>query len=165
MENDSLIIPEIQNLRGTETTFSAPEEVGKASIRRFAVAIGDDNPLYLDEEYAKKSKYGGIIAPPTFVCETGQFYSDELLEDGMSQDMQDLAPSIKAMAIRGGNEYEFFHPLRPEDVITARSKIIDIYEKTAKTGRLLFIIRQWTYANHKNKVIATNKETMIYRFR
>ena len=165
MENDSLITPEIQSLLEKEATFTSPDEVGKASIRRFAVAVGDVNPLYLDEEYAKKSKYGGIIAPPTFVCETGQYYSDELLEDGKPKDMQELAPCIKTLAIRGGNEYEFFRPLRPEDVITARSKVIDIYEKTAKTGKLLFIIRQWTYANHKNEVIATNKETMIYRFK
>ena len=47
MENDSLITPEIQNLLEKETTFTSPEEVGKASIRRFAVAVGD-GPHCLD---------------------------------------------------------------------------------------------------------------------
>lgn len=32
----------------------------------FARAIGDLNPLYVDEEAAKRSEFGGIIAPPTF---------------------------------------------------------------------------------------------------
>jgi len=35
-------------------------------IKRFAQAIDDPNPLYHDEEYAKSSKFKGIIAPPLF---------------------------------------------------------------------------------------------------
>src|SRR5699024_3946968 len=41
-------------------------EVEKGHIRKFADSIGDSNPLYRDEEYAAKTTYGGIIAPPTF---------------------------------------------------------------------------------------------------
>ena len=41
-------------------------EVEKGSIRRYAEAVGDNNPLYRDEAYASKSRYGGIIAPPGF---------------------------------------------------------------------------------------------------
>ena len=39
-------------------------EVEKGSVRRYAEAVGDDNPLYRDEEYAAATKYRGIIAPP-----------------------------------------------------------------------------------------------------
>ena len=67
--------PEIQNMIGNEWTFVAPEELGKASIRMFALAIGDFNPLYIDDGYASGSKYGGLIAPPTFICETTQYLS------------------------------------------------------------------------------------------
>ena len=36
------------------------------TIRHFTEGYGDMNPLYCDREYAKKTKYGGIIAPPCF---------------------------------------------------------------------------------------------------
>jgi len=39
-------------------------DVTDKDIRRFAQAIDDPNPLYYDEEYAKKTIYKGIIAPP-----------------------------------------------------------------------------------------------------
>jgi len=52
---------------GKEEYFPGREVVDISSIRRYAQAISDLNPLYLDEEYAKKSEYGGIIAPPTFI--------------------------------------------------------------------------------------------------
>src|SRR5258708_16896293 len=40
-------------------------EVEKGAIRRFAEALGDYNPIYYDEEYARASGYPGIVAPPT----------------------------------------------------------------------------------------------------
>lgn len=43
------------------------KEATRDTIRHFVQGIGDDNPLYTDEEYAKKSKYGKIIAPPCFL--------------------------------------------------------------------------------------------------
>ena len=39
-------------------------EVEKGAIKKFADAVDDGNPLYWDEEYAKNTKYGSIIAPP-----------------------------------------------------------------------------------------------------
>jgi acyl dehydratase len=45
---------------------AAPQtcEVSLTAIRRFARAIGDGNPLYVDEEYARETQWRGIIAPP-----------------------------------------------------------------------------------------------------
>ena len=37
------------------------------NIRKYVNGIGDINPLYRDKEYAAKSRYGGIIAPPAFI--------------------------------------------------------------------------------------------------
>jgi acyl dehydratase len=42
-------------------------------VLMFARAIGDDNPVYSDEDKAKASEAGGIIAPPTFVQASAQF--------------------------------------------------------------------------------------------
>ena len=41
-------------------------EVEKGAIRRFADAVDDPDPLYYDEEYARNSRYGSMIAPPGF---------------------------------------------------------------------------------------------------
>jgi acyl dehydratase len=37
------------------------------TIRRFALGSGDDNPLYLDYEYAEKSRHGTRICPPSII--------------------------------------------------------------------------------------------------
>ena len=49
-------------------SFSEPfeVEVEKCEIRKFAMAIGDRNPLYFDEAYARGKGYAGLLAPPTY---------------------------------------------------------------------------------------------------
>ncbi len=75
----SAITPELRNAVGKE---SAPKvfEVEKGHIRRFAEAVGDPNPMYRDEAYARKSRYGNIIAPPLlFQDDAINEFVDELL--------------------------------------------------------------------------------------
>ena len=67
MSEESLLTTEIKAMVGEEAELPVLEEIGKASIIRYAHAISDLNPLYLDEEYAQKTEFGGVIAPPTYI--------------------------------------------------------------------------------------------------
>lgn len=51
-----------------------PVEAGHIIL--FARAVGDKNPIYYDENYAKGTEPGGTIAPPTFVQSSAQFDPD-----------------------------------------------------------------------------------------
>ena len=97
-------------------------EVEKGAIRKFADAIGEDNPLYRDEAYAKKSRYGSLIAPPTFIVnftmELSQYYRWDFGRVG----------------VHGGEEYEYYKPIKAGDTIICKAKIVDIYEKEGKRG-------------------------------
>lgn len=42
-------------------------EASRDTIRHFVEGVGDENPLFTDEDYAQKSKYGKIIAPGCFL--------------------------------------------------------------------------------------------------
>ena len=60
------VTPEMKASIGTRSE-PVTWEVEKGEIVRFASAIGDPNPLYSDEAAARRGRYGGIIAPPTFL--------------------------------------------------------------------------------------------------
>ena len=47
-------------------------EVSEDGSRHFAFGYGDDNPLYCDPAYAKQTRWGNLIAPPTFQYTVGQ---------------------------------------------------------------------------------------------
>ena len=152
--------PDIIGLLDKEWVFTAPEEIGRASIRRFAQAIGDANPLYHDATHAGESKYEGIIAPPTMVCETLQYMAGGLNEAG-GNDQRPVLPLDGE--IRGGNEYTLFKPLRPEDILTVRWRAADVTEKEGRSGKLVFLVSQIVYTNQHSTTLAVNRETTIYR--
>jgi len=47
-----------------ELTFELPIERGK--VREFALAVGEDNPIFFDTEEARRHGLPDIVAPPTF---------------------------------------------------------------------------------------------------
>ncbi|WP_284748301.1 FAS1-like dehydratase domain-containing protein [Amycolatopsis sp. RTGN1] len=64
------MLTKMRNLIGTELRTDAcvnNEYATRLAILRFAEGIGDDNPLWTDEEYTAAGPYGGIIAPPSFI--------------------------------------------------------------------------------------------------
>jgi acyl dehydratase len=156
------ITDEVKACIGREVTYTAPEELGRSSIRYFALALNDDNPLYRDADYAAATKHRGIVAPPTFVCETNQIFQQPLDENGYIGHHWSL-PLPSTRFIRGGNEYEFHQPVRPDDRVTVTWKILDIYEReTRKSGALVFVVSEARYFNQRDELLAVNRETNIY---
>ena len=60
--------------------------VEASPILMFARSIGDDNPIYYDEDYAKGTEPGSIIAPPTFAQASAQFDPDYFLRPTIGGD-------------------------------------------------------------------------------
>src|SRR5512139_3256195 len=52
-------------LRAEDFVFN--EEVTRTAIRKFTDGIGDPNPLWRNEEYARNTRYGRLVAPPSWV--------------------------------------------------------------------------------------------------
>lgn len=161
MTEESLITPEIQAMLGREEDFPGRETVDMSMIRRYVRATEDDNRLYVDEEYARKSKWGGVIAPPSFVFEVANNTWQDIGQDGRPTFRVTLPPPLTRIA-RGGNEYEFHQPVRPGDVVSIKRKITDIYERQGRSGKLVFVISEMRYTNQKNELLAINRETLIF---
>jgi len=146
-QTQSLLTEEMKRAVGVEWEPSVLE-VERGHIRRFAEAIGDPNPLYTDEKHARRSRYGGIIAPPTFLRAV-------------------LAPQPKVelnlpkRVLDGGSDWEYFGPVRPGDVITARARIASITERALSLGPALFVTTEITYSNQFGEVVATQRSTRI----
>ena len=154
MVQDSVITDEMRSLIGVESEPSI-YEIETEPIRRWAEAIGNPNPLYHDEEYAKKSSYGGIIAPFGFVGN----YAFPVKAGGPP-------PRVKSpfwRHLNGGNEYEFFKPVKAGDVLTATSKLADLYERQGRPeiGRLLFQVTETVFSNQKGEVVVKTRRTLI----
>jgi acyl dehydratase len=159
----TLLTDEVKAWIGKEAVFEAPEELGRASIRYFALAVGDDNPLWLDDDYAREHGYPSVIAPPTLVCETNQFVRGPRDGNGYLTQMFELeVPGTRQ--IRGGNSYEFFRPVLPADRITITWRLEDIVERrTSADAAMLVVTAVATYTDQGGEPVARNTETIIYQ--
>jgi acyl dehydratase len=146
--DESLITDELRNAVGID---SAPltYEVEKGAVIRFADAIEDPNPVYRDEVAARDSRYGGLIAPPTF--------------------LRSMAPGPATVEARspltrtldGGSEWEFFYPVRPGDLVTVTVKLASVVQRTGRLGQMIILTRETTYVNQLGQIVAIQRSTSI----
>ena len=144
------------NLRshiGREVTYTAPEPLSGAAFRYFAIAVGDDNP-----------RWRSGIAPPTFICESNQYLDsrEDLMAGGHIWDL----PVTGCRLLRGGNEYEFFRPVRTGDHVTVTWRIVDMQERRSSSGSpMLIVTSEASYGTTAGELLAKNRETLIYQQR
>ena len=145
---------------GQELVFEAPDEIGRSAFRQYALAVGDFNPLYSDREQATAHGLRDVMAPPTLVCDPWQYVDRDMDERG---DLVGRGSFGELTGLRGGNEYEFFQPIHPDDVITARWVVKDVYKRRGRSGSLIFQVVEATYRNQRGELLARNTETLFYR--
>jgi acyl dehydratase len=154
---------ELRSWIGREVHYPAREELGRASIRYFALAMGDDNPLYVDDAYARQAGYPSVIAPPTLVCETCQYAHQPPNADGYIGHAW-LLPLPASRMIRAGNDYEFMRPVLPSDRISVTWTLENIVEKSSSRGAAqLFVTSVARYRDGAGEIVAVNRETVVYQ--
>ena len=134
--------------------FTVTVERGK--IKEFARAIDDTNPMYLDDRVGAASEWGDIIAPPTF---TITFRDDGVDSAGF---LRELGTDISRL-LHGEQEFEIFRPLRPGETFLCRAKVVDVYEKTGKSGPMGFVVRETTLTDQTNEIVAKMRGVTVVR--
>lgn len=150
---DSLITQQMREQIGKEISFGQPFEVEKGAIRSMAEAMNFPNPLYLDEKYAFSKGHSSVLAPPGFA----------------SYDLPLGAPLAVlkfpfeiASGLHGGDEWEYFQDIHAGDVLTPKGKIIDLFEREGKRGKMLFVVSEVNFTNQRSQVVAVYRPTEIF---
>jgi hypothetical protein len=156
--------------------------VEASHIMMFARAVGDTNPVYYDEDAAKKTEVGGIIAPPTFVQASAQFDPDYFLRPKIgerwfgsgknptgSNTAEAPAPAAGGGGGGGGGtglhaeqHYEYHRQLRPGDVLHAVNKPGKTWEAEGRrAGKLHFSESITEYYDQKNELVITARSVGV----
>ncbi len=143
--------------------------VEASHIMMFARSIADDNPIYFDEEYARNTEPGCIIAPPTFAQSSAQFDPDYFLRPkvgqpwfGSGKEPTGISREAKSGGGSGGGglhaeqHFEYHRHLKPGDVLTATVKPGKTWEKESKrAGKLTFAETVTEYRDQNGELVIT----------
>jgi acyl dehydratase len=118
-------------------------EATRDNIRHYAHGIGDDNPLWCDPDYAAKTKFGGIIALPSFLFATSRIISGYV--GGL--------PGVHAMW--AGADWRWHKTVRRNDQITTTASLKDLIEhETRFAGRAIQQIYHVKFYNQTGDLVA-----------
>jgi acyl dehydratase len=136
-----------QSLIGARST-PVVNWIERGAVRRFAEAIGDPSPLYHDEEAARRSRYGGLIAPPTFpfTLEYGEIAGLTLPTAGLLHGMQRIAAT---------------RPLRVGERVVGQAILEDSYRKQGGRGLLTFLEFSQTATADSGEAVVSLRQVLI----
>jgi acyl dehydratase len=142
-------------------------EAGLEKMREFALAVGGGipstgfsaaappqtlHPWLHDQQAAKESPYGSIIAMPNFAVTfaIGPF----------AQACSDPELGVNLlMLVHGEQEFEFFEPVKPGDTLITTGAIADLYSKTG----LDFLVVTSQTVNQRQATVVTGRWTAVIR--
>ena len=172
------ITPEIKALIGVEgEPQTCCEPVERSEIRRFAHAVMDDDSIFWNDAYVKNTRYGVVVAPPLFPLfahrrppgspdPLAAAVADPDFDGFIGLQTTGLPPvhlPRLPRLLNGGNEAEFYQLPKIGDRITARAKYLDIYEKTGRSGTMVFIVIETRYTNQHGALLMISRVTFIRR--
>jgi len=130
----------------------AVHEVEKGMIRRFAEALGDPNPLYVDEAAARAAGYPALVAPPTFAVALA---SNERFRHSLDLGTRSI--------LHGEQQFEYVRPIVAGDRITVRSRVADVQERPGASGPMDVIVIEDDGRDDEGKPIFRTRATLILR--
>ena len=146
--------------------------VEASHIMMFARSVADDNQIYYDEDYAKGTEPGGIIAPPTFAQSSAQFDPGYFLRPkvgepwfGSGGEATGIKRDYSGVGGGGGGgggglhaeqHFEYHRHIGPGDVLTAINKPGKTWEKEGKrSGKLIFSETITEYRDQHGELVIT----------
>lgn len=171
------ITDEVRALIGVEGEVAeATHPVEGSEVRRFQHAIMDPSPRYWDGAGAKGSRYGSVVAPPTFPAfafrrpadapdTLDAFIGDPDFDGHGVKAFRNLpAPPVPLRRIlNGGYRYYFYRYARLGDRLFRKSRYRDIYQKNGKNGAMVFVVIDDVYMGEDRKPILVSTQTIILR--
>lgn len=128
------------------------QQVTRELLLEYADLMGATHPIYLDPEVARARGYRDIIAMPTFL---------------IAEASLPLVPPEIPFAgggLNAGYDCAFYGDVYPGDTLTYSTCIVDLYEKTGRSGTMYFVVRETTVTNQHLETVALIRNPFILRW-
>ncbi|MFZ1490357.1 MAG: hypothetical protein WAS51_10470 [Ilumatobacteraceae bacterium] len=118
-------------LLGVDVASGARElncEASHDSMRNWALGVGDDNPLYTDEDYGCETRWGSQIGHGTQLGHLKQRMLGDPIPEELAKQTKSLFRGVHVFV--SGGTWDWYRPLRPGDRVMsfAGQEVLDVKE-------------------------------------
>ena len=142
-------MPEI-DFENAPVGYEFPEyryQIDSGLVKKYCEAVEDNNPLYVDEEFAKKSEFGGLVAHPLMMNIYAHFLR-QLRTAGFTHEY----------TIHYISDYEFIAPAKPGDTLISKMWLVDKYTRKGRN----FVTFRIETRNQNGGKIASKLHTSMW---
>lgn len=151
---------------GKEHQIAIGQVVSK-DFHRFAYAVDDLNPRYVDDEGARAQGLPGAVAPPLYLSGVMGWgpgpAQDELRPDGTGK-AETVGLPLEGLRLMGaGQEIELHHHVVDGMDITAHVSLESVQLKKGRSGPLMLVRVLRRYVDQDGREVLTCHENFIAR--
>ena len=121
-------------------------DVVAEDLANFALACGERQPRYVDPDDAD------FQAIPTWASSLAR-----------GRNLPEDFPMFGGVALDGGKDIEPQAPIRPGMTLTGRTHVHDIYSKTGRSGRMIFVISRMALSDQEGNSVANADTRLVIR--
>jgi len=127
------------------------------SVKAFARALGETDPLYLDDAAARSGPFGAIVAPPTYPI---AFMAQAMA--GAASSFDELGLNFMTL-VHGEQEFEYERPVTAGETLTLTARIQDVYEKVGRSGTLDILVLETEATDPSGARVFASRQTLVSR--
>lgn len=158
---ETLVTQEMIDAQGVWGSERSSYPVGESDIRKWAIAVyWPETPpqIHWDADYAKGTRWGGLIAPRDFNPFTWPVARPAGASAGP---VPGQTPKKGENILNGGQADTFFEPIRPGDVVTSRSRLRDWEEREGRHGLTIYAYTETEWHNQDGELVKRRISTGI----
>ena len=141
---------------GEPCPFPSHEFASSDGMRAYAEGLGDPNPLYRWRDYAAKTRWGKLIAHPTFMTYMGVPGKKEVTPEERERGKGGGLPGVHAMY--AGDDIEWFRPIFDGDRLTCRGGLAEVQEKPSTVaGTSVHELSDMVYWNQDGELVGIRR--------
>ena len=127
--------------------------IERGKIKEFALAIGDDNPIYFDREAAQQAGFRDVPMPPSFATAIDLWAGPDF------ESLVNLLEMNPLKVLHGEQGYEYLTDICAGDEISVTTRVTDAITKKGMN----LVTTEKAYTNQHNEQVLVARAVVIER--
>jgi len=129
-------------------------------IRRHCHMVDDNNPLFLDPQYAATTPHGAVLCPHSgwlalYFASLGPW-------PAVFEPLFPIVPTLGKRIANMGQEVEWFGRIKVGDHLSVRRRIVDVYQKAISLDpEAVWIVAEAIITNQRDETVCVIRNTLL----